>query len=374
MRQQLWLSVLVFHLAFGVASVAVALRWRRRLAGEGRVGGGAAIGDAGFLLAVALLAAGVGALAGARSGFTVLRLLAQGLFGEIPLLLAVVAGLLARAGRGRWGVALAMVPLALLAVYAEAYHRGPRDLRVSRHSIRARAETGRRLSLLHLSDIQTDRVGEHEERAIAAALAQPADLVLLTGDYVQPRVDPTREETTARLNALLRRLQAPLGVYAVEGDTDHDWPRVLTGTGIVPLTGEVARVALPGGGALSVVGLTGRMSHGGDSEGVLELVRSVPPGDLCLVAGHGPDFVIGLAGAAPVDLALAGHTHGGQVVLPLYGPPITKTRLPRRHARGMSSYQGLALHVSAGIGMERTTAPQMRFLCPPEICLIELRY
>ena len=80
------------------------------------------------------------------------------------------------------------------------------------------------------------------------------------------------------------------------------------------------------------------------------------------------------AHTARAHLALAGHTHGGQVVLPFFGPPMTLSRLPRRYAGGLHDYHGLPLHVSRGIGMERGSAPQIRFLCPPEICVIELRY
>jgi predicted MPP superfamily phosphohydrolase len=48
--------------------------------------------------------------------------------------------------------------------------------------------------------------------------------------------------------------------------------------------------------------------------------------------------------------------------------------LPRLYASGLHDYQGMPLHVSAGVGMERGTAPQIRFLCPPEICLLEITY
>jgi predicted MPP superfamily phosphohydrolase len=75
-----------------------------------------------------------------------------------------------------------------------------------------------------------------------------------------------------------------------------------------------------------------------------------------------------------VDLALAGHTHGGQVVLPLIGPPFTKTRLARRYASGLNDYDGIPIHVSPGVGMERGTAPQIRFLCPPEISVLDVVY
>jgi predicted MPP superfamily phosphohydrolase len=81
-----------------------------------------------------------------------------------------------------------------------------------------------------------------------------------------------------------------------------------------------------------------------------------------------------LAGQVDVELALGGHTHGGQIVLPGFGPPLTLSRLPRRYAAGLNVYEGIPLHVSPGIGMERLTAPQVRFFCPPEVSVIDVRY
>jgi predicted MPP superfamily phosphohydrolase len=74
-----------------------------------------------------------------------------------------------------------------------------------------------------------------------------------------------------------------------------------------------------------------------------------------------------------VDLVLAGHTHGGQFVLPFFGPPVTASRLPRLFAGGLHDFRGTPLHVSRGVGMERGFSPPVRFLCPPEICVVDLR-
>ena len=74
-----------------------------------------------------------------------------------------------------------------------------------------------------------------------------------------------------------------------------------------------------------------------------------------------------------VDLHLAGHTHGGQIALPFFGPPVTLSSLPRRFARGLHRFGDHWLHVTPGIGMEGSHAPRIRFLCPPSIDLIELR-
>jgi len=61
------------------------------------------------------------------------------------------------------------------------------------------------------------------------------------------------------------------------------------------------------------------------------------------------------------------------VVLPFFGPPRTAIRLPRRYAGGLNDYRGTPIHVSRGVGMERGFDIPIRFLCPPEIGIIDLR-
>jgi len=72
-------------------------------------------------------------------------------------------------------------------------------------------------------------------------------------------------------------------------------------------------------------------------------------------------------------LSLAGHTHGGQVRLPVLGPVTTLSSVPRRYAAGLSVRPaGGHLFVSRGIGMERENAPRLRFLCRPQLVVIDL--
>jgi predicted MPP superfamily phosphohydrolase len=383
MIARFYFAALIFHLGVGATALLIGRRWTREPAMHKSAArwGGALLRDAVWLgAAICLFALVAGLIAPRRPSvpFAVLRFLCQGLFGEGIALAAGVAVLHFRSGAPVRGVLLALLASALLLVYAEAYHRGPHDLQVRRHALdlsRGRPDA-RVLRILHLSDLQTHAIGPYEERALRAASEQKADLILFTGDYIQERLAPTRARATADLVALLRRaeLQAPLGFFAVDGDVDRDWPRLFDGTAVTCLTNTHTRLSLPDGRSLALIGLSVGMSRGYDEASLLEVVDAAPPADLRIVIGHSPDFVRALAGRRPVDLALAGHTHGGQMVIPFWGPPLTLSRLPRRYAGGLNTYEGLPLHVSRGIGRERGTAPQIRFLCPPEICVLEVRY
>jgi predicted MPP superfamily phosphohydrolase len=91
-----------------------------------------------------------------------------------------------------------------------------------------------------------------------------------------------------------------------------------------------------------------------------------------LVLSHHPDVAIDLAliGAPPPALVVAGHTHGGQVAVPGYGPLFTSTRLPHRLAAGLGQWRGVPLFVTVGIG---TSVIPIRLFVPPEVDLLTLQ-
>jgi uncharacterized protein len=323
----------------------------------------------------------VGSLAATGSGgFTLMRLLAQALFGEAIVLASVLAVAHARRGRRMRAAVLAAPALVLLAIYAEAYHLEPQRLGLERHALDLTRGTGhaRTFRIVHFTDIQSARVGPYEERALRLGLEQQPDLVVFTGDYLHERFPGTADANAVAFHDLLVRVgldQVPLGAYAVPGDCERGgWARLFSGTGVRALQNTSARITLPGGVTLSLVGLDLPASRLRARGVARQVVRQAPPADLVVVMGHAPDFVMALSGQEKVDLALAGHTHGGQVALPFFGPPITLTRLPRRYAGGLNDYRGLPLHVSRGVGMERGTAPQIRFLVPPEVCVLDVKY
>ena len=215
-------TVVSFHLLFGIACVVIAARHRSGVLSMSRL-----LRDGSGLAVLGLILAAACSLIGPRSGFLILRLLSQALFGEAPLLLAWLCWRAWRIRRRRLAWAVAALLAGLLAVYADAYHLEPTALRLERHVVRQGAGHGR-LRIVHLSDLQAHEIGPHERRSLALAFDLAPDIVILTGDYVQPRLAPTRRQTAADLRAILRQhsMRVRYGVFAVRGDVDVDWPDV----------------------------------------------------------------------------------------------------------------------------------------------------
>jgi hypothetical protein len=373
-----WFAVVSFHLVIGAVCVwagrrllsvadAPAWRWTSQLLVS-------VLG-----LATAIVAAGIpAAVIASWSRFTALRLLAQVLFGEI-LLVAAILGIVCVRGR-RLGRACALLAVALVigSAYVEAYHREPHDLQIRTHEIAVARlpESVPTLTIAHLSDIQTAAVGRYEKRALREAMRLAPDLIVLTGDYVQGWDHDPPPDLIRSFQELVQHagLHARLGVFAVKGDVDgDDWARLFDGTSVTCLRDETTLVPLGGGRTLAIVGLDSGTSHARQPATVRRAIAKAPAADIRIVIGHAPDFIMGVEPGS-VDVALAGHTHGGQVVLPFFGPPLVLSRLPRRYAADVHEYAGIPLHVSRGVGMERGTAPQFRLLCRPEICLLHITH
>jgi uncharacterized protein len=378
-------AMVLFHGIVLAATWRVAMRWRepqrRQLVGARWLQG---LGKDLAWLAVVVLAAAFLAPALAnldhpgqlKIGEIALRLVGQALFAEAIVFFAALAAGQGALARGR-AVGLGVIALALLAVYLEAYRIEPLQLRVRWHSLdrSGGAPDAEAIRILHVTDIQTPAIGEHEARALAAGLASRPDLIVLTGDYVQNALGrPTEEKAAGDLRELMARLGfvAPLGVFATNGDAGPPCREVFAGTPVRCLVDETALVRLADGSTLAVTGLSRSRGRERDPAWFTRLFALGPAADRRIVISHAPDFVDSLP--EPVDLVLAGHTHGGQVVLPFFGPPRTAMRLPRLYAGGLHEFRGVPLHVSRGVGMERGFAPPVRFLCPPEICVLDVRF
>ncbi|MCA1618062.1 MAG: hypothetical protein LC795_01860 [Acidobacteria bacterium] len=110
----------------------------------------------------------------------------------------------------------------------------------------------------------------------------------------------------------------------------------------------------------------------GSRGGIETAVRDVPGGGFTVFLYHTPDEIPEAAETGRVDLYCAGHTHGGQVALPVYGALVTLSKFGKRFESGLHRVGPTWLYVTRGVGMEGGPAPRVRFFARPEITVIEL--
>lgn len=295
--------------------------------------------------------------------FGIARLLAYGLFIHGVIMLDGLA-ILMRQRFKKLAIVSAVLGLIVAAIGVDAFAIEPYWLEISRVQITT-SKLQKPLKIVVLADFQTDVWGEYERKALRATMQEKADLILLPGDYLQEYKENRREILRKQVNSFLQKINfnAKLGVYAVRGDVDRytKWLQIFDGLPVTVFQ-NTKTVVLP---EICITGLTLEDSR--------NFQLKIPKCDnkFHIAFGHAPDFALADVRA---DLLVAGHTHGGQVRLPFIGPLVTFSRVPRKWAAGVTKLKGdRTLIVSRGVGMERGYAPRIRFLCRPQLVVVDLR-
>jgi len=207
---------------------------------------------------------------------------------------------------------------------------------------------------------------EYVKRIVDVANDLKPDLIVLTGDHVY-----RSSEYIGPVWAELARLQASIGVYSVLGNHDH-WEgiertrRAQAQANIPEIlnTNVAVAFAWPRGARLWLAGVGDLWE---DEQNLGEALAGVPAHEAAILLSHNPDYA-DRVNDPRVKLILAGHSHGGQVVIPGLGPVITPCR--RKYASGLIKTNTAQMYVSRGLGV---IAPPVRFNCRPELALITLR-
>jgi predicted MPP superfamily phosphohydrolase len=288
----------------------------------------------------------------------------------------VLAALLALT-RQPWSVPTAMAAVTALAWYGTWIE--PFQIEVSCREMRMPgwAPGTPPVRLLHLGDLHLERAGVREERLQALIDQLAPDLICFSGDLLNLSYNADAQSIDDA-RRVISRWSAPYGVYAVSGSPLVDLPETATRIlgnleSIRWLQDETVTLDL-GGHALNVVGLTCSHDPVRDSARLTAALATAQDGTPTLLVYHTPDLAPEAA-AAGIDLQLSGHTHGGQIRLPIYGALVTSSIYRKRFEAGEYHLahpddQGVTtLYVSRGIGTEGGIAPRARFLCPPEIVL-----
>lgn len=234
---------------------------------------------------------------------------------------------------------------------------------------------GRPIRILHITDLHVERLTRREEAVVALAKKAKPDVILITGDYVN--VSYNRDpKTQQQVKQLLRRFKAPYGVFATLGSPTVDLREtvvpIFKGLNIKLMRHDTAEVDLGHGRHLTLLGLDCTHHIPTDEARLTQLVQNIPADSPTVLLYHSPELMP-QAAENEIDLYLCGHTHGGQVRLPLIGPLLTSSQLGRKYVMGLYRHGRTHLYVSRGIGLEGLSAPRVRFMCPPEMTLITIR-
>ncbi len=264
---------------------------------------------------------------------------------------------------------------AALALYSGEIARHEIDIVHQPVSLHNLPEPFHGFRIAQISDIHLDEWTEPGflERVIRHINALNPDMVALTGDFISQGPLPRRfsERSAYRCGELLRSLTCPLR-YAILGNHDVtvNAPLVtdaLTSNGIPVLVDRYVPIERDG----KRLWLGGVNDPGMATPHPELAVPERPDGPVILMA-HEPDYVDDLLHSrrAPlIGLMLSGHTHGGQVRLPLL-PPLNLPPMGKKYVNGLFRFGNLQLYVNRGIG---TVGVPFRLNCPPEITVLTLQ-
>jgi len=220
-----------------------------------------------------------------------------------------------------------------------------------------------------ISDIHMDDAWMDEERLTAIVEQvneQRPDLIVMTGDFV---THTWLAQYSPGLISALSKLRAPDGVMAILGNHDH-WVesrgvhQVIRDSGMIDLTNK-SHTLYRGSAMLHISGVDDIW----ENKQRLDLVLAkLPETGAAILLAHEPDFADTAAASGRFDLQLSGHSHGGQIALPVLGPVVVPY-LGRKYPIGLYRVGSMFQYTNRGLGMVK---PMFRFNCRPEITVFTL--
>lgn len=273
-----------------------------------------------------------------------------------------------------WLLAIGSITAVVLGVWAT--HVEPFRLQVDTQVLGASGATGPVIVGV-IADLQTTAITSHERAALDAVLEAEPDLVVVPGDLFQLEPEDVADALPEFIGWLRTLTDAIDHVVIVNGNVDDGEiiSDMADAVGAIYLDDEI-RILTIRGQQIHVVGLAASpdRAQAEVDEVLLEQIEStLIADDVVIAVSHYPDPILTLPSNAPIDLLIAGHTHGGQISLPRVGPLLTFSDVPRVVAAGgLHVVNGHPIYVSTGVGLERGQAPQVRFGVPPSVGIITI--
>lgn len=293
-----------------------------------------------------------------------------------------------RSGRRKFPIFPALVFFAALFSWLIIFYGSflePRFLVITKQNIQLKKNPSASLRVALISDLH---LGPYKQegwvkKVVAKTLEVKPDLVLLAGDFVYDHPDQVK------FLAPLKDLKAPLGTYAALGNHDYgvdrEWPHDETilktaelvrskleslGVQVLRNEGKLLRQK-PGGDPFFIFGTDEIWVDRASVRAALDSLGFTKSPKNALFFSHNPD-IVKVAERLGIPLVLTGHTHGGQIRLPLIGSVSDiPTRLGRDYDRGLFKFKSTQLFITSGAG---EMGPRARLLVPPEIAILEITY
>lgn len=232
-------------------------------------------------------------------------------------------------------------------------------LEITRHQIYLKSNSNKKLKIIQISDLHTKGIGSIEKKMIEAVQNEKPDFIFLTGDIATPG------GTNFGYEKVLKEIKAKKSIYYIPGNWE-DWepitdlPNILKRNNIIDMTNKSIRLDEK----LWLTGFADAPTGNPD----LSILKTIPYVDKIISIFHSPIFFDEVSNS--IDLAFAGHTHGGQIRLPLIGsialPPGSGD-----YDQGWFAKNRAKMYVNRGIG---TSIVPLRFFCRPEISIFEINY
>jgi predicted MPP superfamily phosphohydrolase len=284
----------------------------------------------------------------------------------------LIAGIIVNLARGepfrpllvsRQALAIHILAFGVLACLLYAYFAEPYWIEVKKVEIETPKLDKAVFRIVQISDMHCDTKPRNEARVVELINAMEPDITVFTGDSINtPSALPLFKNT-------MKSLKAKLAKIAVRGNFDvwywHDLD--LYGDTGFEVLDKGSKIAGKDGEEIMISGLSCA-----NPDSMKDVLSGVGKDRFSVFAYHYSDFAESMADLN-VDLYLSGHTHGGQVALPLYGAVITLSKFGKKYEAGQYTIGNMILYVNRGIGMEAGHAPRVRFFARPEITVFEIR-
>lgn len=222
------------------------------------------------------------------------------------------------------------------------------------------------LIFIHLSDIHLEKVGLRENKLLSIVEDRKPAFILYTGDFLNLS-NIQNQESIEQVIEFFNQLNKISPIYYVSGSPAVDVPDSLEiiEKHLQPIRLNNSNFSFKHDHSeINLIGITCTHHPHQDIQYMSSLIHK---SSLNILLYHSPDLAYELTQEHKVAIMLSGHTHGGQVRLPLLGAIMTGSLYGRKLQEGLYQIYDTLLYISRGIGLEGLGAPRVRFLCSPEI-------